>query len=77
MSRPKLNCIGSVETIHDQGADSPQGEYQPIEAENAKEAAEKVCGGPLVEGAGLGNLRATVIVREGNRSRTVSFSAKR
>jgi hypothetical protein len=32
-----------------------------VEARNAKEAAEKVCGSPLIKGSGkLGNLRAKV-----------------
>ena len=31
-----------------------------VEAHDKLQAAEDVCGGPLVEGAKLGNLRATV-----------------
>jgi hypothetical protein len=36
-----------------------EGAYQKTEAADAREAAENVCGGPLLEGAGL-NVRATV-----------------
>ncbi len=34
--------------------------FRTIEAKDVLEAAEKVCGGPLIEGAKPGNLRAVV-----------------
>lgn len=43
-----------------EGADSPQNEYETVEAESAREAAELACGEPLTECGPNGRLRATV-----------------
>ena len=46
-----------------------------VEANNKLEAAEGVCGGPLVEGAKPGNLRAVVWPLD-NPNDTTSFSSR-
>ena len=42
------------------GADKPYNAYETVEAESAKEAAEKACGEPLAESGARMRLRATV-----------------
>ncbi len=46
-----------------------------IEANDKLKAAEKVCGGPLIERAGLGNLRAVVWPLD-KPNDTTSFSGR-
>ena len=41
-----------------------------VEARDALEAAEKICGGPLIEGAKPGNIRAEVLSLEKPRPMT-------
>lgn len=42
------------------GGKSDENEARKIEAKDVLEAAEKVCGGPLIAGGKLGQLRAVV-----------------
>ena len=42
------------------GPDKPHNGYETVEAESAKEAAEKACGEPLIERGARMRLRATV-----------------
>ena len=43
-----------------EGADNPQNGYETVEAGSAQEAAEKVCGEPLIAEGKPARLRATV-----------------
>lgn len=43
-----------------EGADNPLNGYETIEAESAKEAAERACGEPLTDRGAPMRLRATV-----------------
>ena len=41
-----------------------KGDLRKVEARDALEAAEKICGGPFIEGAKPGNIRAEVLSLE-------------
>ena len=54
----------------------PEGDYRKIEADDKLQAAEKACGGPLIEGAKPGNLRAMVWSPD-DPNRKTSFAGHR
>ena len=47
-----------------------KGHFSRVEARDALEAAEKICGGSLIEGAKPGNIRAEVLSLEKPRPMT-------
>ncbi len=47
-----------------------KGDPRKVEARDALEAAEKICGGPFIEGAKPGNIRAEVLSLEKPRPMT-------
>ena len=53
------------------GGKEKRGGPRKVEARNALEAAEEICGGPLIEGAKPGNMRAEVLALEKPRPMTV------
>ena len=57
-----------------EGADGPQDGFQTVEADSAKEAAEKLCGEPLTELGPNLRLRAMVLSKP-PRNRPLTFYA--